>query len=226
MSGTGLDAEEFDVGALETNAQTERVEWAGGGKGRRKKSGVVARKLTQRSPLQRTIRWGIALLLLAALAQEAVAVYYERQMTDAAQSLSGRTDIDVRCGRLWDLVTDFQGSTRPGYVYWDSTTANLQLPQCINAAGFADDPLDEGNRIGMMVLTHEVAHLSGHRNESQTECVAMWAAPQTAVALGGTLAQGQATAQWYATAYNPRMPVEYQAPGCLSGPKPDSRLLR
>lgn len=214
---TAPDLESFDANALETN-----VEW--GGKKPRKKSRVVARR--HRPPMQRTIRWVVGLLMIAAIMQEAVSTYYERQMTEAAQATTGRTDIDVRCGRIWDLVTDFRGSTRPGFVYWDSTTANLQLPQCINAAGWADDPLDEGNRIGMMVLSHEVAHLSGHRNESETECVSMWAAPQTAVALGGSEAEGRATAQWYATSYNPRMPGEYRSPGCLSGARPASQMLR
>lgn len=176
--------------------------------------------------MQRTIRWGIALVILAAMTQEGVSVYYERQMTAAAQSITGRTDIDVRCGRLWDLVTDFRGSVNPGFVYWDSTTANLQLPQCMNAAAWAGDPLDEDNRIGIMVLTHEVAHLSGHRNEAETECVSMWAAPQTAVALGGSEAEGRAAAQWYATNQNARMPAEYRSSGCLSGPKPASQMLR
>ncbi len=217
MSETNLES--FDVDSLETN-----VEW-GASEGR-KKSRIVARQLRRRSPLQRTARWGIALLFLAALTQEAVSVYYERQMTSAAQSITGRTDVDVRCGRLWDLVTDFRGSTKPGFVYWDSTTANLQLPQCINAAGWADDPLDDDNRIGIMVLTHEVAHISGHRNEATTECVSMWAAPQTAVAFGRSAAEGQATAQWYATSYNTRMPAEYRSPGCLSGPRPTSQMLR
>lgn len=209
--------ESFDTDALGTN-----VEW--GGKKQRPMSRVVNRK--HRPPMQRTIRWVVGLLVLAALAQEAVSTYYERQMTEAAHSITGRTDIDVRCGRVWDLVTDFRGSTRPGFVYWDSTTANMQLPQCINAAGWADDPLDEGNRVGIMVLTHELAHLSGHRNESETECVSMWTAPQTAVAFGRSEADGRATAQWYATNWNARMPSEYRASGCLSGPRPASQMLR
>ncbi len=219
MVVSDTEFETFDVDELDTS-----VEW--GGATPRPKSRAFARRVNRRSPMQRTIRRGIALLILAAITQEAVAVYYERQMTAAAQSLAGRDDIDVRCGRVWDLVTDFRGSVNPGFVYWDSTTANLQLPQCINAANWADDPLDEDNRIGFMVLTHEVAHLSGHRNEATTECVAMWAAPQTAVALGGTEAEGRATAQWYAVNYNPRMPAAYRAPGCLSGPRPASSMLR
>lgn len=209
--------ESFDADALETN-----VEW--GEKKQRRMSRVAVRK--HRPPMQRTIRWVVGLLILAAVAQEAVSTYYERQMTEAAHSITGRTDIDVRCGRIWDLVTDFRGSTRPGFVYWDSTTANMQLPQCINAAQWANDPLDEGNRIGLMVLTHELAHLSGHRNESETECVSMWAASQAAVAFGRDEADGRATAQWYSVNYNPRMQSEYRAPGCLAGPRPTSRMLR
>lgn len=216
----GLDPEpSFDPDALETN-----VEW--GSSGQRPQSRAFARRMRRRSPMERTVRWGIGILLLLIIAQEATSTYYERKMTEAAHSITGRTDLDVRCGRIWDLVTDFRGSVNPGFVYWDSTTANMQLPQCINAAGWADDPLDEDNRIGFMVLTHELAHLMGHRNESTTECVAMWAAPQTAVAFGRSPADGEAVARWYQSNYNPRMPAEYRATGCLSGPKPASTMLR
>lgn len=216
---TDIDDAAFDPDVLETN-----VEW--GQREQRPPSRAFARRMNRRSPMQRTIRWGLALLLFLVIAQESTSVYYERQMTEAARSITGRSDVDVRCGRLWDLVTDFRGSVNPGFVYWDSTTANLQLPQCMNAAAWADDPLDEGNRIGIMVLTHELAHVMGHRNEATTECVSMWAAPQTAVALGRSEADGRAVAQWYAANHNPRMPAEYRTPGCLSGPKPQSGMLR
>ena len=209
----------FDPDALQPG-----VAW--GGNEHRAKSRVYRRHIRHRSPMQRTIRWGLVILLLGVITQEATSRYYEAKMTAAAQSMSGRSDIDVRCGRIWDLVTDFRGSVNPGFVYWDSSTANLQLPQCMNAAAWADDPLDEDNRIGIMVLTHEVAHLMGHRNEATTECVSMWAVPQTAVALGRSIADGEAVARWYQSSYNPRLPAEYRAPGCLSGPRPASSMLR
>lgn len=217
---TSYDFDTFDANALVTNVEADAAEVD------RPKANAFSRRHQRRSPFQRTIRWGIALLLVAVLLQEGVAVYYERKLTTAAQSITGRTDVDVRCGRVWDLLSDPRAHGKPGFVYWGSTTANMQLPQCINAAGWAGDPTDEGNRIGMMVLSHELAHVMNHRNEAETECVSMWAAPQTAVALGGSADEGRATAQWYAAAYNPRMPAEYRAPGCLSGPRPASDMLR
>lgn len=209
----------FDPEQLQTDAPA-------GTPSRRVKSRVVAKELNRRSPWNRAARWGVALLIVLALLQEAVATYYDRQLTEVAQTLTGRQDVDIRCGRVWDFVFDLRGSANPGFVYWDSTTANLQLPVCINAASWSDDPLDEGNRLGIMILTHELAHLSGHRSESETECVAMWAAPQTALAFGRSAQEGRDVASWYANSHNPRMPAEYRAPGCLSGPAPASTLIR
>lgn len=218
VSGHHLD--EFDFDQLETNAPVDDQSSTGG------KSRVVAKHYNRRSPWNRAARWGFGLLVVLGVLQEAVATYYDRQMTEAAQAVTGRRDVDVHCGRVWDFLFDLRGSANPGFVYWDSTTANLQLPVCMDAAAWSDDPTNPDNRLGIMILTHELAHLSGHYNESETECVAMWTVPQTALAFGGTLEQGRATAQWYANAHNPRMPAEYRAPGCLSGPAPSSPLVR
>ncbi len=215
----------FDPGSLSSSVGVAPPEDGSTPRGR-PKSNAFSRRHQRRSPFQRTNRWGVVALLAAVLLQEGVAVYYERQLTAAARSITGRPDVEVRCGRVWDLLSDPRAHANPGFVYWGSTTANMQLPQCINAAGWADDPTDEGNRIGMMILTHELAHVMGHRNEAETECVSMWAAPTTALALGGSAEQGHATAQWYAAAHNPRMPADYRAPGCLSGAAPASDLLR
>lgn len=170
------------------------------------------------------MRWGFGFLLLAAVLQEGVATYYDRQMTAAARSVTGRNDINVRCGRVWDAIINLEAN--PGYVMWGSTTANLHLPVCMDAAGWAGDPLDDDKRVAIMILTHELAHLAGHFDEAETECVSMWAAPQTAVAFGRNLEDGRDTALWYATNYNARLRAEYKAPGCLSGPRPSSPLLR
>jgi hypothetical protein len=191
---------------------------------RRGRSRVVEKHLRRRSPWSRATRWGVGILLVLAVLQEGVATYYDRQMTAAAQSVTGRNDIDVRCGRVWDVLLNLEAN--PGYVMWGSTTANLHLPVCMDAAGWADDPLDDDKRVGIMILTHELAHLAGHFDEAETECVSMWAAPQTAVAFGRSAEEGRDTARWYATNYNPRLRGEYKAPGCLTGPRPSSPILR
>jgi hypothetical protein len=209
--------EEFDFEELTVNADAPVRRQRG-------KSRVVATHLERRSPWNTIARWGIGLLALLAVFQEGLATYYDRQMTSAAQSVTGRNDIDVRCGRVWDALLNLEAN--PGYVEWGSTTANLHLPVCMDAAGWAADPLDEDKRVAIMILTHELAHLAGHFDEAETECVSMWAVPQTTLAFGRSAREGEDIAAWYATNYNTRMPAEYRAPGCLTGPRPSSPLLR
>lgn len=180
--------------------------------------------LERPSTWPRIIRWGLVFAVLAGLGQEAVGIYYDRQMTAVAQEVTGRQDLDVHCRRVWDEL--FHLRANEGWVEWGSTTANLQLGVCMNAAQWRDDPIDTKNRLGIQILTHELAHLVGHRNESETECVAMWALPRTAEAFGASAEDGRLVAQWYATEYNPLLRGDYQAPGCLAGGQPVSSLLR
>lgn len=212
------NVEGFDIDELVVNAGTPEP------RRRRAQSRVFARHVNRRSPWDRAARWGIGLLLLAAACQEGVATYYDRQMTAAARSVTGRDDLDVRCGRVWDVLFNLEAN--PGYVQWGSTTAHLHLPVCMDAAGWDDDPLDDDKRVAVMILTHELAHLSGHFDEAETECVSMWAAPQTALAFGRSAEEGRDVAQWYQRSHNPRLPGQYRAPGCLTGGKPASTMLR
>lgn len=163
-------------------------------------------------------------LFVAAIAHEAYATYYDRKMTEAIRVVSGKDDVEVRCLRAWDDLINF--NVNPGYVYRGTGVANLQLNQCRRAAAWPGDPTDDGKRVAIMVLSHELAHVAGHYNESETECVAMWVLPKTAMALGGDYYDGEAAAQWYLAAYNRRLPPRYHAPSCLSGAIPRSPLLR
>ncbi len=185
---------------------------------------LVTKRLEQRSPWNSILRWCIVVLICATATQEMAGVYYDRKMTAVAREISGNPDLDVNCRRVWDELLNLKGND--GFVMWGSTTANLGFPICIDAADWANDPTDGDKRIAIMILTHEVAHLSGHFNESETECVAMWTVPQTAVALGATADDGVAVARWYAAEYNPLLRADYQSPGCLNGPAPPSPMLR
>lgn len=187
-------------------------------------SKLITRHLERRSPWPRIMRWAAGILIVLVVVQEVAAERYDRQLSAAIQEVSGNPTLEVHCRRIWDEVFDFRA--KPGFVEWGSTTAELQFTVCRDAAAFADRPLDEDTRLGMMILTHELAHLVGHRSESQTECVAMWAAPQTAVALGAEVREGEEAAGWYQLNYNPLLNGEYRAPGCLTRGAPDSPLLR
>ena len=170
------------------------------------------------------LRWIAVVLIVAAVGQEVAGRYYDAKLSAAVQEATGRPELTVKCRRVWDELTDIKAN--PGFVYWGSDEALLSFPICMDASRWADNPTDTDARIGLMILTHETAHLVGHINESETECVAMWAAPNLATALGGTVDDAEATARWYAAEYNPMLRADYRAPGCLSQGRPASPLLR
>ena len=172
----------------------------------------------------RVLRALIAVVVALAVGLELTAAYYDHRLSEVAREVTGDQDLGVRCRRVWDNLRDFRANE--GFVYWGSDTAQLQLGVCIDAVGFGADPTDDSNRVAMLILTHELAHLVGHYDESETECVAMWAAPHTAVSLGRTANEGEAAARWYAVNLNARLRADYRAPGCLSGGRPASPLLR
>ncbi len=107
------------------------------------------------------------------------------------------------------------------------TQRDRQLTQvAVSVTGrWPDDRADPDTRVGIMILTHELAHLVGHRNEAETECVAMWAVGCAAVAFGGSTADGVATANWYAANHNPLLRPDYHAPGCLTGGRLSSPIV-
>lgn len=184
---------------------------------------LITKHLERPSPWKAITRWTIIVFVILAFAQEAAGVYYDRKMTAAAQTVAGSTNVEVHCRRIWDEIISF--NPHAGYVEFGSGVANLQFNQCYNASRWSDNPTDENVRLGVHVLTHEVAHVMGHYSEGETECVAMWALPQMSLALGGTAEEGKLAASWYAAEINPRLIGNYQAPGCLTGQRPNSPML-
>lgn len=172
----------------------------------------------------RLLTFLIAGVVVAAVAHEFQARIYERRLNEAIQDVSWRSELTVNCRRVWTEATDFHG--KPGFVYWGSTVAEVQIDVCHNAWRWPSDPTNESYREGLLIVAHELAHLVGHKDEAETECVAMWVAPELAVALGGTYEDGQAAAAWHQENLNPQLPFEYQAPDCLSDRRPSSPILR
>lgn len=184
---------------------------------------MAMRRFRRRSGWATLLRVIAAALVLGAIANEVYARHLENQLTEAVQRVTGRDDLSIHCRRIWDEIAEPRAVD--GYVWWGDTTAHVGLPVCRHAVRWPDDPTDDDARVGLLVVIHEVAHLVGHVDESETECVAMWAAPDLGVALGGTRAEGRAAAAWYQTERNPLLFPEYHAPGCLASGRPPSSLL-
>ena len=171
----------------------------------------------------RLLAWLLGSVFVLAVLHAIQTSYYEGRLNTAVREVSGQPQLSMDCRSLWEEAM----STRhgPGWVTWGSTAAQLRIDVCHNAVRFSSDPTSERHRTGLMVVIHELAHLVGHRSEAETECVAMWAAPRLAVALGATHEEGVAAAQWHQDEVNPRLLPEYRATGCLAGDPPDSPLL-
>ncbi len=185
---------------------------------------VLERELRPRTRAStRFWRWAFATFVVVNFGVEVIGAQRDRELSEAAARVTGRPELGIHCERWWDTFRNL--SVHPGYVEWGSDTAQLAWSVCADAVRWSEDPTSPDTRLGIMILTHELAHLVGHRNEAETECVAMWAAGRTAVALGGSRAEGVDAANWYATNHNPRLPPDYHAPNCLGGSPPVSAIV-
>lgn len=164
------------------------------------------------------------LAVVGNFAVEGVASHRDSQLSEVVQEVTGQPELGVHCRRWWDNVLNF--SAKPGYVEWGSDTAQLAWSVCADALRWAENTDEDDTRLAVMVVTHEAAHLVGHRNEAETECVAMWAVDRTTVALGGSAEDGASIARWYQVSYNPLLRGDYLAPRCLSNPPPPSSITR
>lgn len=195
---------------------------------RRKRSAAADRMALRRfhrpSPWTVLLQVIAAALALFAIGNEVYAAHLDRQLTDAVQQISGRNDLEVHCRRVWDEAANPRAVH--GYAMIGGTTAHVGLPICRQALRWVEDPDDPEARFGVHVIVHELAHLVGHRDEAETECVAMWALPELAIALGGSRADGLDAAQWYQATQTTHVPPEYWATDCLAGGRPSSPLLR
>lgn len=159
----------------------------------------------------------------------------ERRLGAIASQIAGRP-VHVRCpgviGRLvgWDTV---EGSVAFGADGLPADVTKLRAFACSEL-----DALAEGRRhdvlaciarehwcgqpeddvaVALDVVTHESLHLSGIRDEAQTECRSLQTMAWTAERLGATPEVAQRLAAWEATHAYLTMPEPYRGPCVLAG---------
>lgn len=156
-------------------------------------------------------------------------VLLERDLSRIASKLVGEP-VRVHCQRgLKDLV-DVTGNA--GYVPYPADGAQpdetfLRKDTCESIASYRQHPNDPSSItevVGVHVLTHEVAHLRGIRDESLAECQAMQRDAQTAQLLGADEEVAARLAGAYYRSVYPSMPPLYVDPECRRSGALDERL--
>lgn len=177
----------------------------------------------------------VALLITlgcASLAPLVLRVRLERRLENAASKLVG-TPVGVRCQSFGGAFVDTGADI--GYVIFGADGKPedwtlIKRQQC----GYLSDYLrsDKQNPtrdqiIAVHALTHETIHVTGVRDEAQTECMAMQLDAGMAALLGAEpqSAEGLAIAYW--RDIYPWMPASYRSDECslggaLDAGRPDS----
>jgi len=153
----------------------------------------------------------------------------EQQLSAVARSIAPGS-AGVHCQRLGEALTfagaelghvEFTQDGRPdgpAMLTYDVCTRITDYVRGGDAERSAPT-LDEV--IAVHVLTHESVHLTGDRNEADTECRAMQDDAAVAQQLGASRAEAGALAVRYATQVYPGMPSEYVSAECRPGGKLD-----
>jgi hypothetical protein len=169
------------------------------------------------------------------LAQWRDRVGNEHRLAALASQIAGRP-VRVRCpgviGRLigWDTVegsVNFDAEGRPADETKLRPFACAELDalaegrradvlSCIDRRHWCGRPEDD-IAVAVDVVTHESLHLSGIRDEAQTECRSLETMAWTAEQLGATPQVAQRLAVWEATHAYLRMPEPYHGGCSLSG---------
>jgi hypothetical protein len=160
----------------------------------------------------------------------------ERRLSAVASQIAGR-EVSVRCpgpiGRLfgWDTVegsVNFDAAGRPASETKLRRTSCAELDAlaegrrakelaCTERAGILCGRRGKELAMAVDVVTHESFHLSGIRDEAQTECSSLQTMAATAQRLGTSAAQGTALARGqYAETY-PLMGEVYRTGACQEG---------
>ena len=157
----------------------------------------------------------VAAALTVAAVAFAVVAYRDHALQGrlaAAGAEVADTAISVQCPD--PFIGEFLWTPGEGHVRFDADgnpdgVARLDGWVCSELARWPRNHSEERARVSVHILTHEVAHLRGEKNEAAAEC---WAAQHSAVvgeALGAPREHAVAAQAWYIENQLPRMRGEY-----------------
>lgn len=111
-------------------------------------------------------------------------LHFENKLTRHASLMAGR-EADVHCNSPFDAILD-SAFGRIGHANFDTGDIVLQYGWCDNLMSYLDAPeqVDERERYSLVLLTHEIMHVRGERNEQLTECQAIQFNPELGRRLG------------------------------------------
>jgi hypothetical protein len=184
--------------------------------------------LGRRRPFPRV---GVALALTLAVAC-AVPLWLharlESRLESAARQLAGGP-VRVHCQTFGQTWTD--AGAELGYVRWGpggvpERSTLIKYSTCGHLRQWLRSDKRAPSReevVAVHVLTHEVMHMTGLKDEARAECAAVQRDAAMAVALGADPAQGEALARRYWTELYPNLPDGYRG-GCGPGGEYDERF--
>lgn len=148
----------------------------------------------------------------------------EQFLTATAISLADNPAANVHCNTVFDSI--FDNTLRvAGHANIESGDIVLQHPWCGTLMDYLDDPTQASDDEiwSLSLITHEIMHVRGERNELKTECQALQRNYRMAKLLGvpGDMAKEHAF-YYYDTLYKNRHP--YFTPECAPGKLLDEQL--
>ncbi len=158
----------------------------------------------------------------ASLVPLVLRVRLEHRLETAASSLVG-AQVEVRCQSFGGAFVDIGNDV--GYVIFGAdgkpeAWTLIKRQQCGDLSDYLRSDKQNPTRdqiIAVHVLTHETIHVTGVRDEAQTECKAMQFDAGMAALLGAEpqAAEGLAIAYW--RDIYPWMPPSYRSDECIPG---------
>jgi hypothetical protein len=159
---------------------------------------------------------------LGALTPFALRVRLEHRLGSAASAFVG-SRVEVRCQTFGGAFVDAGADL--GYVIFGTDGRPerwtlIKREQCRELSGYlGSDKLNptRSQIVAVHVLSHESIHMSGVRNEAETECLAMQRDAEMARLLGAPPRAAKALAVAYWRDVYPWMPEAYRSDRCGAG---------
>ena len=158
----------------------------------------------------------------AALAPLVLRVRLEHRLETAATDLAG-TPVEVRCQSFGEAFVDVGADL--GYVVFGADDRPepwtlIKRQQCKDLSDYLSSDKQQPTRdqiIAVHVLSHETVHVTGVRDEAETECKAMQLDAGMATLLGASpQAAAELSIAYWRDIY-PWMPDSYRSPECVPG---------